>query len=927
MDQAISCPDADVLDELMQGKLDDPKLSQLASHLEACPSCQEIAKTLSSHDTLTDSLRGDTASADDIARGIPRPLVEKLKAMGPQRGIGESDTAGFSGAPPEEPIDLSFLATAQGRDEMGRLGAFRILKILGKGGMGMVFLADDPELERNVALKVMLPKIAANPSAKQRFLREARAAAKLHSDHIVTIHHVGEDRGIPYQAMQLLDGMPLDQLLNKGKPIPLAETMRIGREIAQGLAVAHEKGMIHRDIKPSNLWLEPKDESAAPSFLGRVKILDFGLAKKIDEDMHLTHSGAIVGTPTFMAPEQARGEKVDARADLFSLGCVLYRLCVGDIPFKGETTMGVLLALAMNDPPTPVTIDSRIPQALSELIMKLLEKDAAKRPASARDVVARLQEIEKNLAGNMPGDATNVERSLAFPPMAEVMSKPGLLTALEQAKAEPKASMPPHKRPPIGFGAVVLLGLLFLGGGGIFALLQMGVIRFSNDQGDYVIATDDPDFAFSVSKGSVVLEDRKTKRKYNLKVVGGNKVVGEHELDVTDVDADLAFKTKTFTIKRGQEVALKAWFERKQVADGESPAADPERRAVERALEFGAVVKIQGKVHEDIRTLSDLPKSPFKLTTLTFISNAKITDADLATFKDCTGLIHLGFIDCPKITDAGLAHFRNCKGLTQLDVTSTAITDAGLAHFKDCKLTDLRAGKCGVTGIGLSYFKDCPLTVLLCANLPVTDEVIRNFSRLENISYLGLDGTRVTDDGLAHFRNCKNVYALGLSRTAVTNKGLAYFAGCKKLGILDLLATPITDAGLAAVKDCDELYLLVLNDTKVTDAGLAHLKNCKGLTTLGLDGTKVTGAGLAHLQACKLQAIDLNNTAVNDAGLEHLKGQSALTHVKVWKTKVTAEEVRALSLALPKCKIEWDGGVIEPTVAPDRRAIGKEKGA
>ncbi len=280
----------------------------------------------------------------------------------------------------------SFLAPAQAPDEIGRLGPYRVLKVLGAGGMGVVFRAEDPQLQRLVAIKAMLPALAANDSARQRFIREARAAAQLKHDHIVTIHQVGEDRGAPFLAMEFLEGESLEDRIKREGKLPLAEVLRIGREIADGLAAAHEHGLIHRDIKPGNVWLEGKR--------GRAKILDFGLARTNAEDVHLTQSGAIVGTPAYMPPEQARGDTVDARCDLYSLGCVLYRLCTGQLPFKGDNTMSLLLALATEQPKSVSELNADVPPALADLIMRLLAKDPAQRPATAGEVTEALSTIE-----------------------------------------------------------------------------------------------------------------------------------------------------------------------------------------------------------------------------------------------------------------------------------------------------------------------------------------------------------------------------------------------------------------------------------------------------------------------------------------------------------------------------------------------------
>jgi WD40 repeat protein len=279
-----------------------------------------------------------------------------------------------------------FLAPAQAGDEIGRLGPYRVLKVLGHGGMGVVFLAEDIQLQRRVALKVMLPTLAASESARQRFIREARAAAAIEHDHIVPIFQVGEDRGIPFLAMPFLQGEPLDVRLVRERLLPLPEVLRIGREIAEGLQAAHERGLVHRDIKPGNVWLEGDRR--------RVKILDFGLARSAADESHLTQQGAIVGTPSYMAPEQATGGRVDQRCDLFSLGCILYRLATGELPFQGTDAIATLLAVSTEQPPSPQVRNPRVPRPLSDLIMRLLEKDPAKRPANAQKVVQALQQID-----------------------------------------------------------------------------------------------------------------------------------------------------------------------------------------------------------------------------------------------------------------------------------------------------------------------------------------------------------------------------------------------------------------------------------------------------------------------------------------------------------------------------------------------------
>jgi formylglycine-generating enzyme required for sulfatase activity len=288
-----------------------------------------------------------------------------------------------------DPRFMEFLAPPGAEDELARLGKYRILAILGHGGMGVVFKAEDPMLDRLVALKVMLPEVAARPGMKERFLREARAAAAVVHDHVVRIYEI-EERGVPFLAMEFLEGTSLESWLRQGNASTGRQILKVGREIARGLAAAHSRGLIHRDIKPANLWLDSAAE-------GRVKILDFGLARMVQAagEHNLTQSGAILGTPAYMAPEQARGEKVDGRADLFSLGVVLYRLCTAQMPFKGNNTMSVLTALAVDNPTPPHVVNPAVVRPLSDLVMYLLEKDPARRPGTADEVIRALEDLEK----------------------------------------------------------------------------------------------------------------------------------------------------------------------------------------------------------------------------------------------------------------------------------------------------------------------------------------------------------------------------------------------------------------------------------------------------------------------------------------------------------------------------------------------------
>jgi len=372
------------LQELLSGALTAEEARDLAERIENDPAVRSAVEEHLRRDTLIGTL--DATVTGEMSH-LPTGLAEvmgKLRRSQLAATVAMASDAGFdrSLVSPSFP----FLAAPQAPDELGRVQGYRILRVLGSGGMGMVFDAEDIRLKRHVALKVMKPEVAAKAENSRRFLREAQAAATVEHDHIVPIFQVGEDNGVPFIAMPFLKGETLADRLRRGQRPPLAEVLRIGREITQGLAAAHKAGLVHRDIKPANIWLEEERD--------RVKILDFGLARLGGDDKPLTQDGVIIGTPSYMAPEQARGKAIDPRADLFSLGCVLYEMTTGQLPFAGPDTLAILSSLAIDTPAEPHTLDPAIPRNLSRLIMKLLEKNPADRPASAQAVADEMASLD-----------------------------------------------------------------------------------------------------------------------------------------------------------------------------------------------------------------------------------------------------------------------------------------------------------------------------------------------------------------------------------------------------------------------------------------------------------------------------------------------------------------------------------------------------
>jgi serine/threonine protein kinase len=364
-----TCPSPERWKEHLRGTLPAAEGEELAAHLDACSACQRLLETLTtSGDSLLDAARavGQEPATHETA------IKEALGAL---RGTDGGATQGWT--PGAAAAEFAFLDPPAAPGELGRLGHYIVQEVVGRGGMGVVFKALDTRLNRVVAIKVLGAQYAANANARQRFEREAKAAAAVSHDHIVPIYHVDEHGGVAYLVMPLIVGKSLQDRLTESGPLELKEILRIGSQVACGLAAAHKQGLVHRDIKPANILLENGVE--------RVKITDFGLARAVD-DASLSQSGVVAGTPMYMSPEQASGTAVDHRSDLFSLGSVLYAMATGNPPFRASGTMGVLKRVCEETPPPMRDENPNVPDWFEAIVAKLHAKRPADRFQSAQEV-------------------------------------------------------------------------------------------------------------------------------------------------------------------------------------------------------------------------------------------------------------------------------------------------------------------------------------------------------------------------------------------------------------------------------------------------------------------------------------------------------------------------------------------------------------
>lgn len=358
------CVASDQLKRLLNEQLTEAEEANLVDHVDGCPKCQRLMEAVAAETGLWDNL--------------PVHLSSRLRA-----GSSSQSSPQATEGQVTEPF-LNYLNPTDHPEMLGRIGSYEVCGIVGRGSAGIVLKAFERGLNRFVAIKVLSPTLANNGAARKRFEREARAVAAVVHEHVIPIFAVDEHRGLPYIVMQYVAGASLQHRIERQGAFSAREVVRISMQIARGLAAAHAQGIIHRDIKPANILLEHG--------LDRALVTDFGLARVAD-DASETMSGVLAGTPSFMAPEQARGERIDERSDLFSLGSVMYAMCTARPPFRAETVYGMIRRICEDETRSIREINPEIPEWLAGFVAKLHSKSKEARFDSAEQA-ARVLSLE-----------------------------------------------------------------------------------------------------------------------------------------------------------------------------------------------------------------------------------------------------------------------------------------------------------------------------------------------------------------------------------------------------------------------------------------------------------------------------------------------------------------------------------------------------
>jgi hypothetical protein len=759
-------PDSPSKEDLFHVALAKPSLEERAAFLDdACAGDVCLRQGL-------DRLLAAHAQAD---RFLERP-IRSAANLGAFARYSELVTQHESSAQPGGREALGFLSPSSRPDSLGRLGHHHVLEVVGSGGMGIVLRAFDEKLQRVVAIKALAPVLATMGSARQRFVREARGAASVIHENVNAIYAVEDDAPVPYLVMPFVSGLTVQDKIDHHGPLPISEVLRIGMQVASGLAAAHAQGLVHRDIKPDNILLETGTE--------RVKITDFGLARTVD-DPSLTQPGLIAGTPAYMSPEQANGDHVDYRSDLFSLGSVLYALCTGRAPFAGTTMVAVLKRVCEQVPGPVSDVNPDIPDWLEALIAKLHAKDPAGRPQTAAEVADllgwHLGELEQRNRGSIPAAATaGKSASGPSPPARGIWDR----------------SLP-------AIAAIVLLtaGLSTTEATGVTNFRGIVIHLFA--PGDTLIAeVDNPAVSVSIEDVDLVIT--------GVGVPETRLKTGAHKVRARK-DGKLV-PQKLVSIHRDGREVVRISKEATPLSDADIWEESVTRLPAEKQVEAVATRLKQLNPGFDgtlIPTLENGAVTRLKVLTLMIENLSPVRALRELRSLECAG--HAPFL--AKLSD--LTPLRGLR-LEKLDVNHSLVTDLG--PLQGMPLTKLH---CGWTGVAdLSPLKDMKLQYFTAQMTRVSE-----LSELHEMPLIWLDlcdARKISD-----LRALKGMplHYLNVSRLSVSD--LSVIAGLKTLRRLVLDDLPVSDLTPLKGLELSELSILGTRATDLSAVGGMPLKQLR----------------------------------------------------------------------------------------------------
>ena len=826
-------------------RISDPE-KRLAFLEDACrdnpPLREHVNELLRKHDRPDSFL--NCAAEDSIdADGVPNP--SEIPA---------------SSEDVEAAALFDFLTPSTNPDALGKLSHYDILSELGRGAFGTVFKAFDESLHRTVAIKVLSRELAATSPARKRFLREARSAAAIRHENVVHIYRV-EEKPRPFLVMEYIPGETLQQRLDQNGPLDLPDVLRLGLQIASGLAAAHAKGLVHRDIKPSNILLEIGSQDW-------VKISDFGLARAVD-DASITHSGVIAGTPLYMAPEQALGTTVDQRADLFSLGSVLYVMVSGRPPFRAPTTLAVLKRVTEENARPIHEIIRDVPAWLCALISKLHAKRPADRIQSASEVADLLSQHLNGL--RQPDGATGMDSAGD--------------TVTVQYQPRPRAVERNTTAVNRTYRLRAVLGYAFL----TLAVMLLGGIGFQLANRD---------------RGTPAIDDPARTKLENSPTTGAkNSVLGRAPSTVADASLAIDFAAERsaaeWVIGIGGDVTLR------DANDQSVPLIDKKLPGTNFLVHE---VNIFNATFRD----ADLGKlrACSSLDTVAFAHTRRLTDSSLFHLEGAQ-IRHLNLVQCPSLTDNATRSIATLRGLIELELKSPNFTDDCVAALKPLeRLESANFSLSRITNGGLAHLaKVCPqITTLTVSNSLDQKQDTDAFKYFPNLKIAIIDGGQLSDETVHVINTIAGLSTLSIF-PPLSDDTILRLQGLRQIRTLTIASNgDQSNARISATTyrnavwpKCIETLNFSGQAVSPRDQDLAVFAKLPNLRVLGIGGSQIPHLTEAGVYAFRKRRPDVligfskkYQTASNDANPKFVPPAAAVPIASLDPERKAAEWVLAI---------------------------------
>lgn len=708
---------------------------------------------------------------------LSRPAVEQFEVLPKLAektpvGSGSADDFGIE-------VDVfDFLGPSSRTDSLGRIGHYEALEVLARGGFSVVLRANDEVLHRVVAVKVLVPQLAASASERKRFVAEARSFAKIRHKNVVQVFSV-EEQKLPYMVMEFVPGETLQQRIHRTGPMEVLEVLQIGRQVAEALAAIHCMGLIHRDVKPENILLE--SNSAHHAGEATVKICDLGLARDPDS-VSMTQNGNVAGTPMFMSPEQAMGETLDHRSDQFSLGSVLYTMCCGQPPFRGRSTFAVMRGVVEEAPQPIQEIAPETPQWLCEVIASLHAKNPEKRFASARAVADLLTSRLALMQHSSSGKEVTARECSDAASTSRARITVGRSVSRRWAAA----------------AAILMLGGLGFTEASSVTHFRSTVIRIFSPEGTLVVEVDDPEVSVRIDGAELVITGAGVKE---IRLKPGSYAVEARK------NGRLLSHELVAVAKNGRQVVR---ISQESVPEPKVGKSSAETIAWERSVsilapreQLPAVIARLDELNSELGGTYQVQDSHYDLIIRGVVLQ------DLSPLRALVGLKRLG-ISVQKLHD--LTPLQGLK-LSRLFLEGSGFSDLSPLHGMELGFLDL----VGSTSIAdLSPLKGMPLKSLSIAYTLASDlEPLRGMQ----LDYLNCDSSSVSD--------LSPLQGMPLTTLEIHNTKVEDLSPLKEMPLINLWCTnaPVGDKGLTHLKGCRNLQSLGLKGTKVTAAGIDELKN------------------------------------------------------------------------------------------------------